>query len=108
MRGKLLLSVGRMVAQHETGTIGARFVYESRNCRSGWRGLQGSMFWQGKALGALIGGVTAGPVGALFGTFIGHLFDAQAESGFGGRQDNEEDDAAAAQMSGMGVQEAFF
>lgn len=36
------------------------------------------MIWQGKALGALIGVVTAGPVGALFGTFIGHLFDVQA------------------------------
>lgn len=66
------------------------------------------MFWQGKALGALIGGVTAGPVGALFGTFIGHLFDAQAESGFGGRPDNDEDDAIASQMASMGVQEAFF
>lgn len=38
------------------------------------------MIWQGKALGALIGLLTAGHVGALFGTFIGHLFDAQAES----------------------------
>lgn len=38
------------------------------------------MIWQGKALGALIGVLTAGPVGALFGTFIGHLFDAQAQS----------------------------
>lgn len=67
------------------------------------------MFWQGKALGALIGGVTAGPVGALFGTFIGHLFDAQAESGLAGRLGGDgEDDAAAAQMSGIGVQEAFF
>jgi DnaJ like chaperone protein len=66
------------------------------------------MFWQGKALGALIGGVTAGPVGALFGTFIGHLFDAQVESGFGARQDNDEDDAAGSQTSAMGVQEAFF
>lgn len=68
------------------------------------------MIWQGKALGALIGGVTAGPVGALFGTFIGHLFDVQAQSGLAGRLGggNEADDAAAAQMSGMGVQEAFF
>lgn len=67
------------------------------------------MFWQGKALGALIGGVTAGPVGALFGTFIGHLFDTHAESGLAGRLGgNEQDDAATAQMSGMGVQEAFF
>ncbi len=66
------------------------------------------MIWQGKALGALIGGVTAGPVGALFGTFIGHLFDVQAQSGLGGRVDDDEDAAAASQMSGMGVQEAFF
>ena len=66
------------------------------------------MFWQGKALGALVGGVTAGPVGILFGAFIGHLFDAQAETGFGARQDNDEDDAVAAQLSGMGLQEAFF
>ncbi|HEY0939335.1 MAG TPA: co-chaperone DjlA [Steroidobacter sp.] len=69
------------------------------------------MVWQGKALGALIGGVTAGPVGALFGTFIGHLFDVQAESGLAGRLGQQwgddtdtEDDAAAS----MGVQEAFF
>lgn len=66
------------------------------------------MFWQGKALGAFIGGVTAGPVGALFGTFIGHLFDAQAESGFGNRPDNDEDEAVASQSAAMGVQEAFF
>jgi DnaJ like chaperone protein len=65
------------------------------------------MIWQGKALGALIGVVTAGPVGALFGTFIGHLFDVQAESGLAGRLNGAaaEDDADAPQM---GVQEAFF
>lgn len=60
------------------------------------------MIWQGKALGALIGVVAAGPVGALFGTFIGHLFDVQAESG---------GDAGVAQADargGIGVQEAFF
>jgi DnaJ like chaperone protein len=64
------------------------------------------MIWQGKALGALIGVVTAGPVGALFGTFIGHLFDVQAESGLSGRLGGAraEDDAAPR----MGVQEAFF
>lgn len=65
------------------------------------------MIWQGKALGALIGVVTAGPVGALFGTFIGHLFDVQAESGLQGRLDG----AAASDdigSSSMGVQEAFF
>jgi DnaJ like chaperone protein len=58
------------------------------------------MMWQGKALGALIGVLTAGPVGALFGSFIGHLFDAQVESG-----------SAAARVghtSSYGVQEAFF
>ena len=37
------------------------------------------MIWQGKALGALIGVFAAGPVGALFGAFIGHLFDVQVE-----------------------------
>ncbi|HEY0683160.1 MAG TPA: co-chaperone DjlA [Steroidobacter sp.] len=71
------------------------------------------MYWQGKALGALIGGVTAGPMGALFGTFIGHLFDASAESGLAGRlgsgnDADEADSAADAQASTMGVQEAFF
>lgn len=65
------------------------------------------MIWQGKALGALIGVVTAGPVGALFGTFIGHLFDVQAESGLPGQLNGgaASDDAEA---SSMGVQEAFF
>ena len=74
------------------------------------------MVWQGKALGALIGVVPAGPVGALFGTFIGHLFDVQAESGLAGRLrdswgGNDADDAADAAddvASSMGVQEAFF
>lgn len=65
------------------------------------------MIWQGKALGALIGVVTAGPVGALFGTFIGHLFDVQAESGLAGRLGGgtHADDGAT---SSMGLQEAFF
>jgi DnaJ like chaperone protein len=67
------------------------------------------MIWQGKALGALIGVVTAGPVGALFGTFIGHLFDVQAESGLAGRLGGNgasyADDGAT---SSMGAQEAFF
>jgi DnaJ like chaperone protein len=59
------------------------------------------MIWQGKALGALIGAVAAGPAGALFGTFIGHLFDVQAGVG---------DDAAqpSASSDAMGVQERFF
>ena len=70
------------------------------------------MYWQGKALGALIGGVTAGPFGALFGTFIGHLFDVQAESGLvgrlGGNNDAAEDEDDAGPTTAMGVQEAFF
>ena len=62
------------------------------------------MVWQGKALGALIGVFAAGPVGALFGTFIGHLFDVQAETAPG-------DDASAADApaaSPAQIQEAFF
>jgi DnaJ like chaperone protein len=55
------------------------------------------LIWQGKALGALIGVLAAGPVGALFGTFIGHLFDVQASS-----------DGATSSASPLGVQEAFF
>jgi DnaJ like chaperone protein len=59
------------------------------------------MIWQGKALGALIGVFAAGPVGALFGAFIGHLFDVQAEG----------DWTAASQSTTAGVmdvQEAYF
>jgi DnaJ like chaperone protein len=61
------------------------------------------MVWQGKALGALIGVVAAGPVGAVFGTFIGHLFDVQAESA----RDEASDDGALP-ASPAQVQEAFF
>jgi DnaJ like chaperone protein len=61
------------------------------------------MVWQGKALGALIGVVAAGPVGALFGTFIGHLFDVQAENALGESSDDNTPPASPAQ-----VQEAFF
>src|SRR5678815_5802785 len=61
------------------------------------------MVWQGKALGALVGVIAAGPVGALFGTFIGHLFDVQAES----VRDDDANDAASA-ASPAQVQEAFF
>ena len=61
------------------------------------------MVWQGKALGALIGVFAAGPVGALFGTFIGHLFDVQAQS----TADDEAGHAAPA-ASPAQVQEAFF
>jgi DnaJ like chaperone protein len=66
------------------------------------------MFWQGKALGALIGVVTAGPVGVLFGAFIGHLFDVQAESGIAGRLGGGGAASAEDGQSAMGVQEAFF
>lgn len=62
------------------------------------------MIWQGKALGALIGVVAAGPVGAVFGTFIGHLFDVQAESV---RADSGASDAGAA-AGPQQIQEAFF
>ena len=55
------------------------------------------MIWQGKALGALIGAVAAGPAGALFGTFIGHLFDVQAGVG-------EEAVQPSAASDAMGVQ----
>jgi DnaJ like chaperone protein len=61
------------------------------------------MVWQGKALGALIGVFAAGPVGALFGTFIGHLFDVQAES-----TRDDQVDATAAAASPAQIQEAFF
>ena len=56
------------------------------------------MIWQGKAFGALIGIVVAGPVGALFGAFVGHLVDAEIE----GRA------PARAQPQSRSVQEAFF
>ena len=61
------------------------------------------MVWQGKALGALIGVFAAGPVGALFGTFIGHLFDVQAEG-----TPDDDTDGAAPNASPAQVQEAFF
>jgi DnaJ like chaperone protein len=61
------------------------------------------MVWQGKALGALIGVFAAGPVGALFGTFIGHLFDVQAESVRGDDAIGSGPAASPAQ-----VQETFF
>lgn len=57
------------------------------------------MIWQGKALGAVVGVFAAGPVGALFGTFIGHLLDVQAETRLRG---------ASAGPTSIGVQEAFF
>src|SRR5437868_5411853 len=57
------------------------------------------MIWQGKALGAMVGVFAAGPVGALFGTFIGHLFDVQVE---------ERVQRAGPRTTSLGVQEAFF
>jgi DnaJ like chaperone protein len=62
------------------------------------------MIWHGKALGALIGVVAAGPLGALFGTFIGHLFDVQAETGLA----DSRAEAGSAGASAASVQEAFF
>lgn len=64
------------------------------------------MIWQGKALGALIGVVAAGPLGALFGTFIGHLFDVQAGNGLPGIGAGGA--SAAHSASAAQVQEAFF
>jgi DnaJ like chaperone protein len=61
------------------------------------------MIWHGKALGALVGVLAAGPVGALFGTFLGHLFDAQVESGMSG---TAQVDAPA--TDAKSVQEVFF
>jgi DnaJ like chaperone protein len=58
------------------------------------------MIWQGKALGALVGVLAGGPVGALCGAFIGHLFDVQSAS--------KPKAPSAAYTSSVGVQEAFF
>jgi DnaJ like chaperone protein len=57
------------------------------------------MAWYGKAIGALIGLLIAGPVGALIGAFIGHLFDALTPLG-GPTQ--------ASRRAPIGIQEAFF
>ncbi|MGH8176056.1 MAG: co-chaperone DjlA [Steroidobacter sp.] len=59
------------------------------------------MIWQGKALGAVIGVFAAGPVGALFGAFIGHLFDAQAV-----RRSTIADQSAP--TGSIGVEDAYF
>jgi DnaJ like chaperone protein len=61
------------------------------------------MNWQGKALGALIGVLAGGPVGALAGAFIGHLFDAHADS-----TDGEGTDSAGYGASSSDIEEAFF
>ena len=57
------------------------------------------MMWQGKALGATVGVLAAGPVGALFGAAIGHLFDVEAETRLQKRRKNG---------PALGVQEQFF
>jgi DnaJ like chaperone protein len=63
------------------------------------------MYWQGKAIGALIGLLlTRSVVGALIGAFLGHLFDAQAESS---RLQSAPTDGEATH-AGVNVQEAFF
>jgi DnaJ like chaperone protein len=59
----------------------------------------GGMTWYGKAIGAFVGLLIAGPVGALFGAFLGHLFDAQV----GPTTVSNEPRAAA-----LSIQEAFF
>lgn len=56
------------------------------------------MAWYGKAIGAFIGVLIAGPVGALIGAFLGHLFDAQADLV----------KPAAQRPASLSVQEAFF
>lgn len=56
------------------------------------------MIWQGKAFGALLGVLTAGPVGALFGAALGHMLDMQAEERL----------QQTAPLDGARVQEAFF
>ena len=57
------------------------------------------MMWQGKALGATVGVFAAGPVGALFGAVIGHLFDVEAETRLRGKR---------ASGTAVGIQEQFF
>lgn len=57
------------------------------------------MMWQGKALGATVGVLAAGPVGALFGAAIGHLFDVEAETRLQNRRKSG---------PSLGVQEQFF
>jgi DnaJ like chaperone protein len=58
------------------------------------------MIWQGKAFGALVGVLAGGPVGALCGAFIGHLFDAHAET--------KPAVSNASYTGSLTVQEAFF
>jgi DnaJ like chaperone protein len=58
------------------------------------------MVWQGKAFGALVGVLAGGPVGALCGAFIGHLFDAHTQS--------TSQPSSVSHTSSVEVQEAFF
>lgn len=58
------------------------------------------MIWQGKAFGALVGVLAGGPVGALAGAFIGHLFDMNSDA--------KPSVANVADAGSVGVQEAFF
>ena len=57
------------------------------------------MIWQGKAFGALVGVLAGGPVGALAGAFIGHLFDMGSDA--------KPSAADAAYAGSVDVQEAF-
>lgn len=61
-----------------------------------------AVMWQGKAVGALIGGLAGGPIGVLFGAFLGHLFDVQQETTAAART------ADSPRGYAYGVQEAFF
>lgn len=58
------------------------------------------MNWQGKAFGTLVGILAGGPVGALAGAFIGHLFDS--------RLDAKAAAANPAYAGSIAVREAFF
>jgi DnaJ like chaperone protein len=58
------------------------------------------MNWHGKAVGALVGILAGGPVGALAGAFLGHLFDSQRAAKTAG--------ANPAYAGSAAIQEAFF
>jgi DnaJ like chaperone protein len=58
------------------------------------------MVWHGKAFGAVVGVLAGGPVGALCGAFIGHLFDAHAQ--------DKPPTSTASYTSSVDVQKAFF
>lgn len=57
------------------------------------------MNWHGKAFGAVLGVLAGGPVGALAGAFIGHLFDAQTAT---------KKNLNPSEAGSVAVQEAFF